>query len=327
MNSTTIALRALAIALLMAHSLFGSAAIAQTWPNKPVRLIVPFPPGGGNDVFARELAAALQTRLGQSFVVDNRGGAAGNIGISAAAQSAPDGYTLLVVSNTLVTNPALSANTPYNIYRDLTPISLAAILPVILVTRAQMPQADLTELVAYAKAHPGAITYGTGGIGSPHHLTTEYFNSKVGIDLLHVPFKGQGPLMPELLAGRIDMAFLAISSVMPFLPTGRVRGLAMAGERRTALAPDIPTLAQAGVPGISVDWWLGVLAPTGTPEPIIQKLSTEIMALSKQPEFRTRLLNQGIEVLGSTPEQFAAVLKEEVPRWRAVVNTAGIKLQ
>jgi len=301
--------------------------MAQTWPDKPVKLIVPFPPGGGNDAFARTLAQGLQQSLGQSFVVENRAGAAGNIGIRAAANSAPDGYTFLVVSNTLVTNPALSADVPYDIERDFTPVSLAAVLPVILVTGAQFPYTTVEELVAYAKANPGKVTYGSGGIGSPHHLTTEYFSAQVGVQLLHVPFKGQGPMIPELLAGRIDMAFLAISSVMPFLPDDRVRGLAMAGAQRTALAPDIPTLAQAGIPNIRVDWWLGVLAAAGTPDAIIQKLSAEIMTLSQNPDFRANLLGQGIEVIGSAPEPFAALLQEEISRWRTVVKTANITVE
>ncbi len=302
-------------------------ALAEAWPARPVKLIVPFPPGGGNDVYARELGQALQKRLGQPFVVDNRGGAAGNIGISAAANSPADGYTLLVVSNTLVTNPALSASAPYDIYKDFVPISLAANLPVALIASPEIKQKNLKDFIAYAKANPGKVTYGSAGMGAPHHLTTEYFASKAGVQLLHVPFKGQGQIVPELLSGRVDVAFLAIASVMQFLETGKLHGIAVAGRERTSIAPKLPTLAEAGLPGVSVDWWLGVLAPAGTPKEIVQKLSTEIMALNQQPEFKARLAQQGIDVVGSSPEQFAAVLKEEVPRWKEVVKGAGIKAQ
>lgn len=302
-------------------------AAAQNWPTRPVKLIVPFPPGGGNDAYARELGQALQRRLGQPFVVDNRGGAAGNIGISAAANSPADGYTLLVVSNTLVTNPALSANTPYDLYKDFIPISLAANLPVALVASPEVKQKNLKDFIAYAKEHPGKVTYGTSGVGAPHHLTTEYFSSKAGVQMLHVPFKGQGPMVPELLAGRVDTAFLAIASVMQFLETGKLHGIALAGKERTPIAPKLPTLAEGGLQGVSVDWWLGVLAPAGTPKDIVQKLSTEIMALNQQPEFKARLAQQGIDVVGSSPEQFASVLKEELPRWKEVVRNAGIKAE
>ena len=312
-------------------ALAGCAAVlpaaAQTWPARPVKLIVPFPPGGGNDVYARELGQALQRRLGQPFVVDNRGGAAGNIGISAAANSPADGYTLLVVSNTLVTNPALSANAPYDIYKDFIPISLAANLPVALVAGPQVKQKNLKDFIAYAKEHPGKVTYGSAGVGAPHHLTTEYFASKAGVQLLHVPFKGQGQIVPELLAVRVDTAFLAIASVMQFLETGKLHGIALAGRERMPIAPKLPTLAEEGLPGVSVDWWLGVLAPAGTPKDIVRKLSTEIMALNQQPEFKARLAQQGIDVVGSSPEQFAAVLREEVPRWKEVVRNAGIKAE
>jgi len=329
MNKVTIALRAVTVTLLalgcLSATLYTPQVVAQTWPERPVKLVVPFPPGGGNDAFARELAAGLQQRLGQAFVVENRAGAAGNIGINAAANSAPDGHTLLVVSNTLVTNPALSANIPYDIDRDFVPISLAAILPVVLAVRPHLPQADLADLVAYARENPGQLSYGSAGVGSPQHLTAEYFSAKVGIDLLHVPFKGNGQIMLELIAGRIDLAFLVAGPLMPHLQAGKIRVLATAGAKRTMVIPDLPTLMQLGVPDFSVDWWLGVLAPAGTPELTVQKISNEIMAVSRRPEFQERLFKQGLEVLGSTPAQFAAVLKEEVPRWRAVTQSANIK--
>lgn len=313
-----------AVAALGAAAI-ATPALAQAWPNKPVKLIVPFPPGGGNDIFARELAQELQKKFGQPFVVDNRGGASGNIGINAVAKSPADGYTLLVVSNTLVTNPGLSSQLPYDVYKDFAPITLAANLPVVLVTGPQVAPKTLPELIAYAKANPGKLSYGSAGIGAPHHLTTEYFSSRAGVSLLHVPFKGQGQIVPEIVAGRVDMAFLAISSVTQFLQTGRVQGIATAGATRTALAPELPTLTEAGLSGTTIDWWLGVLAPAGTPQDIVQKLNAEIVALCKQPEFRARLAAQGIDAVGSTPEAFAKVLRDEIPRWTQVVKAAGIK--
>ncbi len=303
------------------------AAVAQQWPSKPVKLVVPFPPGGGNDTFARELATELQKKFGQPFIVENKAGASGNIGIEAVAKSPPDGYTILVVSNTLVTNPALSSQVPYDVLKDFVPITQAANLPVALIVADAVPAKTLQELIAYAKANPGKLTYATAGVGAPHHLTTEYFKSRAGVDMLHVPFKGQGQMVPELLSGRVDVGFLAISSVTQHLKTGKVRGLAVAGKERTAIAPDLPTMSEAGLPGFSVEWWLGVLAPVGTPPDIVSKLNAEIVALCRSPEFKARLLSQGIETIGTTPEAFAAILREEIPRWTAVVKSAGIKAE
>jgi tripartite-type tricarboxylate transporter receptor subunit TctC len=304
-----------------------SVAVAQAWPAKPVKLVVPFPPGGGNDTFARELAGELQKKFGQPFIVENKAGASGNIGIEYVAKSAPDGYTILVVSNTLVTNPALSKEVPYDVLKDFVPITQAANLPVALIVADAVPAKTLKELIAYAKANPGKLTYATAGVGAPHHLTTEYFNSRAGVEMLHVPFKGQGQMVPELLAGRVDVGFLAISSVTQHLKTGKVRGLAVAGKERTAIAPELPTLSEAGLPGVSVEWWLGVLAPVGTPADIVTRLNTEIVALCRSPEFKARLLGQGIETIGTTPDAFAAILREEIPRWTTVVKSAGIKAE
>lgn len=315
------------LALVALTGLLPLVAVAQPWPSKPVKLVVPFPPGGGNDLFARELAAELQKKFGQPFVVDNKPGASGNIGIEAVAKSPPDGYTILVVSNTLVTNPALSAQVPYDVLKDFVPITLAANLPVALIVADVVPAKTLRELIAYAKANPGKLTYGSAGVGAPHHLTTEYFKSRAGVDMLHVPFKGQGQIVPELLAGRVDVSFLAISSVTQHLKTGKVRGLAVAGRERTAIAPELPTLAEAGLPGVSVEWWLGVLAPVGTPADIVNKLNTEIVALCKSPEFKAKLLGQGVETIGTSADAFAATLRDEIPRWSAVVKSAGIKAE
>jgi tripartite-type tricarboxylate transporter receptor subunit TctC len=321
------AMAVLTASLGLAHAQSPATAPGQAWPNRPVKLVVPFPPGGGNDIFARELGNALQKKLGQPFVVDNRAGASGNIGISAVAKSPADGYTLLVVSNTLVTNPALSAQVPYDVYKDFVPVTLAANLPVVLVTGPDVVPKTLPALIGYAKANPGKLSYGSAGVGAPHHLTTEYFSARAGVSLLHVPFKGQGQIVPEIVAGRVDMAFLAISSVTQFLQAGKVRGIAVAGAGRTSLAPDLPTLAEAGLPGVNIDWWLGVLAPAGTPADIVQKLNAEIVALCSQPEFRARLATQGIDAVGSTPEAFATVLRDEIPQWTQLVKTAGIKAE
>ena len=318
--------RCLLVATFAALAAVASPALhAQPWPSKPVKLVVPFPPGGGNDALARELAAELQKKFGQPFVVDNRPGASGNIGIEAVAKSPPDGYTILVVSNTLVTNPALSASVPYDATKDFAPITMAATLPVALVVADAVPAKNLQELIAYAKANPGKLSYGSAGIGAPHHLTTEYFMSRTGTTMLHVPFKGQGQIVPELLAGRVDVAFLAISSVVQHLKTGKIRGIAVTSAQRTSIAPELPTLAEAGLPGTTIDWWLAVLAPAGTPPEIVNKLNAEIVALARNPEFKAKLAGQGIEMTGSTPEALAAAIREEIPRWTTVVRTANIK--
>jgi len=301
-------------------------AQAQSWPTKPVKFVVPFPPGGGNDALAREMANELTKKLGQPFVVENKPGASGNIGIDAVAKSPPDGYTILVVSSTLVTNPGLAA-VPYDAIKDFAPVTMAATLPVALIVSDNVPAKNVQELIAYAKANPGKLTYGSAGIGAPHHLTTEYFNSQVGISMLHVPFKGQGQIVPELLAGRVDVAFLAISSVVQHLKTGKVRGLAVTGAQRTSIAPELPTMAEAGFPGIVIEWWLAVLAPAGTPPDIVTKLNAEIVALARNPEFKAKLAGQGIEMIGSPPEALTAAIREEIPRWTAVVKSANIKSQ
>lgn len=306
----------------------GAALAAETgWPSRPVRLVVPFPPGGGNDVFARELAHALQKRLGQTFVVENRGGASGSIGMTSVARSEPDGYTFLVTSNSLVTNKALSDSMPYDIVKDFEPVSLAASLSVALVVTDKVPAKTLPEFIAYIKNHPDKLTYGSTGVGSPAHLTNAYLNMETGMNMLHIPFKGQGQLVTEMLGGRVDAAFLVITSAIQHMKAGTLRGLAVTGDQRSRVAPELPTLDEAGLPSLKIDWWLGVLAPKHTPAAIVDKMSAAIAAISRDPAFAERLEAQGIIPIGSTPQAYAKVLDEDLARWSGAVKRAGITVQ
>lgn len=315
--------------LLCAALVVGGAAFAAdpAWPTRPVRLVVPFPPGGGNDAFARELGHELQKRLGQTFVVENRPGASGSIGMTSVARAEPDGYTFLVTSNSLVTNKALSDSMPYDIERDFEPVSLAASMAVVLVVTDAVPARTLPAFIEWVRARPDKMTYGSTGVGSPAHLTNAYLNMETGMNMLHIPFKGQGQLVTEMLGGRVDAAFLVITSAIQHMKVGTLHGLAVTGEQRSVVAPELPTLKEAGLASLEIDWWLGVLAPARTPQAIVDKLSATISEISRDPAFVARLSAQGINPIGSTPQAYAKVLDEDLARWSGAVQRAGITMQ
>ena len=311
------------IAAALIITLLAGTALAQEYPNRPIRIVVPNPPGGSNDLLAREIGRGLTQRLGQTVVVDNRPGAGGNIGAEIVAKAPPDGYTILMAANTFVINPSMVKQLPFDVQRDFAPVTLAAMIPFALVVHPEVPAKNVRELIAYARANPGKLNYATPGLGTPHHLSAEMFKTMANIDMVHVPFKGAAEMVPELLAGRVHVIFGAINSLLPHMKTGRLRALAVGETKRAAVAPEVPTMSEAGLPGYQVEVWLGILAPGGTPGAIVNKLNSEIIAVLK--EVRERVAVHGLETIGSTPDEFATVIRNDLPRWAKVVRDAGIK--
>jgi tripartite-type tricarboxylate transporter receptor subunit TctC len=319
----------IASALCTLLSLVAGEAAAQSgpWPNRPLRFVVPLPPGGSPDYLARLLAERLQPVLGQPFVVENKPGAAGNIARDFVAKSPADGYTILMSESAHVMSAAVIAKLPYDPIRDFEPISLAATIPFGLTVNSNMPVHSLKEFVEYTKASPRALTYGTAGIGSPHHFAVELLRSMTGISVVHVPYKGSAGIIPALLSGEIDFTIAAVNSLLPHFKSGRLRPIAMAGSSRTAILPEVPTITEAGaLPGYAVDVWLGVMAPAGTPRNIIDRLNAEINRSVRDPQvIKDRLTPVGLEPVGSTPEQLLETMKAELAKYAKVAREAGIR--
>jgi tripartite-type tricarboxylate transporter receptor subunit TctC len=304
------------------------APTATGYPSRPIRLIVPFPPGGSTDILARALGEKLAQGLAQPVVIDNRPGAGGSIGAEAVARAAPDGYTLMMGHlGTLAVNPAIYKNLPYDPVRSFAPVSLMAIVPSVLVVNPSLPVASAAELVAYAKAHPGKLAYGSAGNGSTSHLTTEYFKLITGTDILHVPYKGVGPMLTDLVSGQLSMGLNGAPAVMAHVNAGRLRALAVTSLKRLEALPQIPTLDEAGVRGFDASGWYGVVAPAGTPQAIVAKLNAEIGRAMQTPELRSRLDSEGALPAPGTPEEFAALIRAEIARWDAVLKRAGVQQQ
>ena len=302
-------------------------AFAQGYPAKPVRMIIPYPPGGGNDTLGRLFAAKLGERIGQPVVVENRPGAGTIIGTEAAAKSPPDGYTILLSSiATHALSPNLYAKVPYDPIRDFAPITLLGIAPTVLVVPADLPAKDLAELVAAAKAKPGGLTYASGGNGTPPHINGEVFKSVAGVDLLHVPYKGGGPALVDLMAGRVQVMLDTAASAMPHVRSGKLRALAITGAKRSAEYPDIPTFAEAGLPGYDTNAWYSMHAPAGTPPEIVRRLNAELVASLEEPDVQARFKQLTTEPVGNTPEEFAAFVKAELDKYARVIKAAGIRL-
>jgi tripartite-type tricarboxylate transporter receptor subunit TctC len=320
-------LRCFRIAWLLALALAGGgAALAQPYPAKPVRLVVGFPPGGGTDIMARLLAAKLPELLGQSFVVENRPGAASNIATEHVARSAPDGYTILVATATLAMNPAFHKKLPFDVLRDLAPVSIFSDSPNVLAVRAGLAAKDVDALLALARAKPGVLNYSSAGTGTTQHMTGELFKLRTGTDIVHVPFKGTGPSLTALIAGDVDMTYVNIPALLPQVRAGRLRALAVAGAKRSELMPDVPTMKEAGVDGVEVTIWYGVLAPAATPRDIVDTLAAAVIKAARSPDIRSRLLEQGAAPIGNTPEEFVRQLREEVARWKKVVADSGMRI-
>ena len=299
---------------------------AQTYPAKAVRFVVPFAPGGGSDLVARTVAMKLTEALGQPVVIDNRAGAAGSIGADIAAKSPPDGHTLLLGSNgPLAINPFLYAKLPYDAARDFAPVSLVTVMPFVLVVHPTLPVKSVKELIALAKSRPGQLNYGSPGNGSTTHLANELLKSMTGMQIAHVPYKGVAPAATDLISGNIQMMSGDLSTLMPHVRSGRMRPLAVTSSRRSALLPDMPTVAEAGVPGYEAIGWFGVLVPAGTPATIVERLNSAMVKGLAAPDARQRLSAFGGDVAVGTPEQFAAHIRTEAAKWEKLIKTIGLK--
>jgi tripartite-type tricarboxylate transporter receptor subunit TctC len=320
-----------AVAALAAGTLAalgGARARAEpAWPGKPVRIVVPYTPGTGMDILARTLSPHLGKSWGEAVVVENRPGASGNIGAGLVAKSAPDGLTLLMGVNTLIINPALYANMTYDPLKDLAPIGLCATGSFLLVANAGAGLHSVGDLVKAARARPGKLDYASPGIATPHHMAMELFKLRAGISITHIPFSGTAGAVTALLAGEVPLMFLPVHVAMAQVKSGRLVVLAAAGAHRSALAPDVPTLAELGYPNVEADLWYGMLAPAGTPREIIMRVHDDMVAALTLPEVASTLALQGMEVAPSSPEQMAALMRRDAARWAAVVKQAGIKAE
>jgi len=318
---------ALAGALCMVTALmFQGTTAAQTYPARPIRFIVPFAPGGSTDLVARILAQRMSETLGQPVVVDNRGGAGGVIGAELAARAPADGYTIVLGSpGPLTINPNLQ-RVPYDTLRDFSPITLATISPFTLVLHPSVPAQSVKELVALAKAKPGQLNYGSAGNGSVGHFSTEQFKALAGVDLVHVPYKGAGPAVTDLIGGRLQLMFENLPTILPHVRAGRLRMLAVGTKARSALAPEYATIHESGVPGYESSTAFGVLAPARTPAPVVGRLNQEIVKILHSADIKERMAAQGLEAVGGTPQQYSQHLKEELAKYGRIVKAAGIKL-
>lgn len=319
---------ALAVALVcnLAVSLLGEGAVvAQDYPSKPIRLVVPFPPGGGTDIVTRTVTQKLAEILGASFVVDNRGGAGGSIGTEIVAKSPPDGYALVMVSGSHTINPSLYKKLPYDSVNDFSPITLVVSGPGILVVHPSVPAKNVRELIALAKSKPGQLIYASAGNGTPPHLAAELFKSMAGVNMVHVPYKGNTQAFPDLISGQVQVSFPTIPSAIPHVRSGRLRALAVTSKQRSHVAPDIPTIAESGLPGYDASSWYGLLAPAGTPASVVAKLQQGVVKVLELPDVKEKMLSQGLDPVGSTPEEFAATIKTEIPKWAKVVKASGAK--
>lgn len=298
---------------------------AQTYPNKPIRLVLPYPPGGGLDTIARPLARDLAERLGQQVIVDNRGGASGNIGMELAAKAPSDGYTIVMaLTAQLAVNPGLFKNLPYDPVRDFVPITLMASGPYILVVHPSLPVKSIKEFIALARKHAGQIVYASSGNGSGGHLAAVLLESMAHIKMLHVPYKGGGQALVDLLAGNVQMLFTPYASGKGHIQSGRIRALAVSTAKRLAVIPDLPTVAESGVPGYDSGVWYAMLAPAGTPRGIVDRLNRETRAVLKQPDYAKFLFNSAIDPVGSTPEELATYIKSEIAKYAKVIKEAGV---
>ena len=300
---------------------------AQNYPTKAVRLIVGFPAGGTSDIMARLTGQKLSEAWGQTFIIDNRPGAGGNIGTELVAKAAPDGYTLLVSpGSTLTSNPAVYSKVPFDTVRDFAPVTMIAGVPNALVVHPSVPVKNVKELIALAKASPGQLAYASTGAGQSTHLSAELLKTSAGINLIHVPYKGSAPALTDIVAGQVSVMFDNLPSVLPFIKSGRLKPLAVSSAARSRALPEVPTVAESALPGFDVTVWFGVLAPAATSRDIVNRLNAEVVKAIKTPDIRERFTQQGADPIGNTPEDFAAVIKRDLAKWAKVVKDANIKL-
>jgi len=314
------------IGALAACAALSSIAWGQSYPAKPLRIVVPYAPGGAVDIVARSVGQELSKRLGQSVLVENRTGAGGNVGSEAVAKAAPDGYTLLMASPANAINPSLYTKMPYDPMRDLVPIALVGDVPTVLIANRSLPVQNVKELVALARSQPGALIYGSGGSGTTEHLAGEMFKSTAHVNLLHVPYKGGAQVMTDLLGGQIALTFVNQLGALPQVQAGRVRALAVAASERSAALPQVPTFAESGYPEIKVSVWWGIMGPAAVPKDIVNQLNREIVSALEAPDMKERLQTLSARPLGGTPEEFAKFFAQETARWAKVVKTSGARV-
>jgi tripartite-type tricarboxylate transporter receptor subunit TctC len=314
-------------ALAVAMACIVPLAFAQAYPNHTIRLIVPFPAGGTTDILARDVAKKLTDTMGQAVVVDNRPGAGGNIGADLVAKSPPDGYTLLMGTvGTHAINPSLYAKMPYDHIKDFVPVVLVAGVPNVLVVNPSVPINSVADLIKLAKAKPGSINFASSGSGTSIHLSGELFKTMAGVDMTHVPYKGSSPALTDLMGGQVQIMFDNLPSSLALIKAGKLRAVAVTSLKRAPALPDVPTIAESGLPGFEASSWFGVLAPAGTPAPIVAKLNAEVNKWLQSPEGKEQLLAQGAEVAGGSPEQFVAHIRAETDKWAKVVKASGAKV-
>jgi tripartite-type tricarboxylate transporter receptor subunit TctC len=315
----------LAVHVLIA-ALAAGAAVAQQYPDRPIRLVIGFPPGGAMDILGRIAAQRLTDALGQQVVVDNRGGAGGTIATEIAARAVPDGYTLHFVSLPHVINPHLYKKVNYDAVKDFAPIAQFVSVSLVLVVHPSLPAKSVRELIALAKARPGYINYASAGSGSSGHLAMELFKTMAGTNITHIPYKGTGPLLNDVLAGQVPVTIASLVGLVPQIQAGKLRGLGVTSARRSAVMPDLPTIAESGVPGYDVTQWFGMVAPAGTPPAVVSRLNSEMNKALAKPEVREMLATRGADAVGGTAADFAALIKKEDAKWAKVVKNSGARV-
>ncbi len=314
-------------ALALVTACMASVAFAQSYPNHAIRLVVPFPAGGTTDILARAAAQKLTETLGQSVVVDNRPGAGGNIGAELVAKAAPDGYTLLMGTvGTHAINPSLYTKMPYDHIKDFVPVVLVAGVPNVLVVNPSLPINSVADLIKLAKAKPGTINFASSGSGTSIHLSGELFKTMAGVDMTHVPYKGSAPALQDLMGGQVQIMFDNLPSSLALIKAGKLRAIAVTSLKRAPALPDVPTIAESGLPGFEASSWFGILAPAGTPAPIVAKINAEVNKWLQSPDAKEQLLAQGAEAAGGSPEQFVAHIRAETDKWAKVVKASGAKV-
>jgi tripartite-type tricarboxylate transporter receptor subunit TctC len=328
MKPVTIALRIVARALFVCVALAFAAppTSAQNYPSRSINIVVPFPAGGSADTLARLIGQMLSERLGQAVVVENKPGAGGNLGTDIVAKAAPDGYTLLLTPSSIAIAPALYTKLPFDPVKDFAPVTLLGSIPMVVVVYPEFPPKTLLELIALAKAKPGEISYASAGNGSTNHLAVELFKIKTGIDMLHVPYRGNPLAVVDVIAGRVPVFFDFVLTGLPHVREGKVRALAVTGAHRSQVLPDVPTVAEAGVPGFEASTWFGIYAPGGTKPEIVEKLNAEILAVLALSKIRERLTGLGVDILAEGPQGLAALTKSDLEKWGPIVQKAGVKL-
>ena len=313
--------------LLLSMLFVAGAAVAQSYPSKPVRIISPYPPGGGNDTLGRIFAEKMSEGLGQRFIVENKPGANTIVGTEYVAKSAPDGYTIILLPNAFVTNPAFYPKLPYDTVADFAPIGLVANSPQMMVANPGTPVATVKEVIALLKAKPNSLSYSSSGNGSPGHLAGILFSMMAGVEWTHVGYKGTAPAVADVVAGHVPMMMSAMVSVIPQVKAGKLKVIAVTTTRRLPIVPDAPTISEAGVPGYEAGFWYGMLAPARTPDAVIRTLNGQLDQALKQPDVIEKLASQGVDTFYSTPQAFAARIKEEIPKWMKVISASGVKIE